>query len=525
MDKALIVDDEPGARKALKYLLDWETYGFEVAGEAANGREALERLAEGGYSLLVTDIRMPGIDGLELIRRVREASGIPILVMSGFDEFDYVKSCLKYGIKDYLLKPVAEEDLDRLLKDVREDLNRVRKLNRQLYHGMKAMRDQALRQWTSGAMRPQDAAERLRLTELPLDPERHAACCLLAEMDFMDEIDVCQTDETIQVLRFAVRNIMEEIVGAGGCVFELTEQRFGVLLYGEKDRLTMEDALAAANAMQDHVARYAKVSVTIGIGKLVWPAESVAQSYAVAERMLDRKFFAGGNAVIWKGTFDEEPTDDGAHELQPLLDAVAAGDEKQMHLLLRRQMDRFAAGGVRPSRVRSYILELFVHLFHSLMKEGVRAESLFGDGEASLAALEAKTISQLFAYAQTKCMEAIALRAASRPAQPVTTVQAIKNIVDAQYASGTISLKAISEQIYVNPAYLGQLFKAAEGMSFNDYLLRVRMEKAKELLRTTDKKVFEVATEVGYREIDWFYKKFKEYTGVSPSEYRAAKKR
>ncbi|WP_337912837.1 response regulator [Cohnella zeiphila] len=519
----LIVDDEPGALKALKYLLDWESYGFEVAGEAANGREALDRLAEDEFSLIVTDIRMPGIDGLELIRRVRELSGIPILVMSGFEEFEYVKACLKFGIKDYLLKPVAEEDLGRLLQDVREDLNRVRKLNRQLYHGMKAMRDQVLRQWASGAMRTQDAEERFRLTELPLDPSRHAACCLLVEMDFMDETDVFLTDGTIQVLRFAVRNIMEEIVGDGGCVFELTDQRFGILLYEERDRLTAEDVLSVADGVQVHVTRYAKVSVTIGIGDIVWPASSIPRSFAVAEKMLDRKFFAGGNAVIWKATFDEETPGEGTRELQPLLDAVACADEKQVHLLLKRQMERFAAGGARPAQVRSYMLELFVNLFHLLMKEGVRAESLFRDGGGSLAALEAKTISQLFAYAQTKCTEAIALRAASQSPQPVTTVEAIKRIVDAEYGSGTISLKAISEQIYMNPAYLGQLFKSAEGMSFNDYLLRVRMEKAKELLRKTDKKVLEVAMDVGYRELNWFYKKFKEYTGVSTSEFRAVK--
>ncbi|MBB6671628.1 response regulator [Cohnella nanjingensis] len=529
MDKVLIADDEPGALKALKYLLDWESYGFTIAGEAANGREALDLLKDGDYALLVTDIRMPGIGGLDLIREVRSFSGIPILVMSGFGEFEYVKAGLRYGIKDYLLKPVTEEDMDRVLRDVREDLARERTLHRQLYHGMQAMRNQALRKWASGAMRAKDAEERFRLLELGLDPNRHAVCCLLAEMDFMDESDVSLTDAEIQIRRFAVLNIMEDVVGSGGYVFEQSEERYGVLLCGGRDGLNGEDALAAADALRSQVSRYAGVSVTIGIGDVVWPASQVARSYAVAERMLDRKFFAGQNAVIRSGSFDEEAADGGeadVRELQPLLDAVTAGDELQVHLCLKRQMERFAAGGRTPAQVRAFMLELLVLLFHLLMKEGHRPDRLFKtDPNDYKSLLEAKTIAQSFAYAERMCVEAIALRTASRPPKPVTTVQAVKDIVAAEFGSTAISLKAIAEQIYMNPAYLGQLFKTSEGVSFNDYLLRVRMEKAKELLRRTDKKAFEVATDVGYRELDWFYKKFKAYTGLSTGEYRSAQDR
>ncbi|MCC3376045.1 response regulator [Cohnella sp. REN36] len=529
MDKVLIADDEPGALKALKYMLDWESYGFAVAGEAGSGREALDLLKDGDYALLVTDIRMPGIDGLDLIREVRSFSGIPILVMSGFGEFDYVKACLRYGIKDYLLKPVAEEDMDRVLRDVRADLSRERTLHRQLYHGMQAMRHQALRQWASGAMRLRDAEDRFRLLELDLEPGRHAVCCLLVEMDFMDAADVSLTDEEIGLRRFAVLNVVEEMIGRDGYAFEQSEDRYGIVLYGEKEDLGAEAVLAAADALRTQVSRYAGVSITIGIGEVVRPACQVPRSLAVAERMLDRKFFAGPNAVIRSGSFDEEAPDGGetdVRELQPLLDAVAEGDGLRVHLLLKKQMDRFAAGAGTPAQVRSFMLELLVLLLHLLMKEGHRPERLFkADVNDGKRLLEAKTIDLAFAQAERMCLEAIALRAASQPPKPVTTVQAVKDIVASEYGSSAISLKAIAERIYMNPAYLGQLFKTNEGLSFNDYLLRVRMEKAKELLRRTDKKAFEVATDVGYRELDWFYKKFKAYTGYSTSEYRAAQER
>jgi len=528
--KVLLVDDEPGVLKALKYLVDWELLGFTAVDEAYGGREALRMMRESRYSLLITDIRMPGVSGLDLIRQVRDFSPIPTIVVSGFDDFGYVKECLKYGIKDYLLKPVTKEDLLRLLETVRDDAAREQTLNLQLFHGIQAMRDQTLRKWTNGAMRQTHAEEHFRLLEMSLRPSQHTACCVLAEMDFMDEEDPFRTDMEIQSRRFAVRNIMEEVIGANGCVYEQSESRFGIVLYGERGQLSViPDVLPLAEKLSFCVAEYAKVSVTLGIGEIADPATQIVKSFYTAEKMLERKFFAGQNTVIWSGTFQEEGMKSGdltvLQELPPILDAVAESDSFLVHLLLQKQMERFAGGGKTRVEVRSFVLDLFVRLFHMLLKEGHRAESVldaeYGDYTTIL---EAKSLGQLFAYAEQKCRQAIELRESAKQPPPVKAVEAVKHIVSTEY-SKNITLRTIAEQIYLNSAYLGQLFKANEGISFNDYLMRFRMEKAKQLLRSTELKAYEVAAEVGYRELDWFYKKFKEYAGVSTSEYRTSKGR
>ncbi|MFD0714323.1 response regulator [Paenibacillus sp. GCM10027626] len=523
MLNVLLVDDEPGAIKAMKYLLDWEQHGFVVAGEAANGRQAIELLEQHVYALMVTDIRMPGLFGLELIKRIRQFSQIPIIVMSGYKEFDYVKECMKYGVKDYLLKPVAEEDLSRLLMTIKSEISHETLLHKQLYHGIPAMRDQMLKRWVHGYVRDEEIEDQFRMMYMNTEG-CSSVCCLVVEMDFMDTVDSFWTDSEIQIKRFAARNVMEEVIGSAGYLFEESEDRFGLVLLGD-DNTDERVVIAIAEAMRDNVINYAKVSVTIGIGDIVNAYKDAVKSFYSAEKMLERKFFLGQESIIASSAFAGEFRRNdlaGVQEVQHILQAVLHGEKEECRRLLQLQMERFAAAEASKSLVRSTVLELFAGLFHLVREKGGSLEKAFDSDRSDYRIIvDSKTMQQLFDYAAQRCIEVISLLDAAKPSQPATTMETVKKIVNDDYGTN-LSLKSIAEQIYMNPAYLGQLFKSNEGISFNDYLMRVRMERAKQLLRSTDKKVYEIALEVGYRELDWFYKKFKEYSGVSPSEYRAA---
>jgi two-component system response regulator YesN len=236
LNKVLLVDDEPGALKSVKYLVDWEQTGFVIAGEASNGKQALDLLREQSFALVITDIRMPVMDGIALIAAIREFSDIAVAIMSGYEDFGNAKAAMKYGVKDYLLKPAESEELEQLLRQVRQELER--------------------------------------------------------------------------------KN---------------------------------------------------------------------------------------------------------------------------------------------------------------------------GDVQ-------------------------------TRPESAADAVDFVKHWVKEHYAE-QVSMKSIAASLYMNAAYLGSLFKTQTGVGFNEYVLRVRMEKAKEMLERTDMKVYEVASSVGYNDMDWFYEKFKQYTGVNPGDY------
>lgn len=190
--------------------------------------------------------------------------------------------------------------------------------------------------------------------------------------------------------------------------------------------------------------------------------------------------------------------------------------------------DSFRAGGGNAGgasagagdHARMTVLELLVQLLQAVKTSGASSDTLFnyelGDYER---VMRAKTIDELYAFTASKCIGVLELLRQMKELQPHHVVTEVKKIVQQEYHTN-ISLRSVAQKVYLNPNYLGKVFKAVTDQSFNDYLLHVRMEKAKQLLLGSNKKVYEIAQEVGYGELDWFYKRFKAYVGISAGEYR-----
>lgn len=526
MLKVLIVDDEPGAIKALKYALDWESFGFVVAGEAMNGSMAIERLKENHYDLLLTDIRMPGISGLELIAAIREHSELPIIVVSGYEEFEYVKECLKHGVKDYLLKPVDEDEVIKLLKNVQQDIKSAAELHQKLHLGVPAMRDQLLKKWAHGGMTSSQALAQLRLLNTDLK-EQGWYSCLMIEMDFQETMDVHRTERDIEVLSFAVRNVIEEVVGSTGYVFEESRERYGVILMDD-EASSLEEAyeqgIHRAESIKQCVRQYVKLPITIGVGEAAESASLLKHSFDSAAVMLDRKFLLGQDSIITckkGGNERKSPSTNSIETTKHLIEAMQLGERERVAELLSQQLEQFVHQEAPKSVIQSVLFDLLATLIR-MEREWVNAKQ----DDASLAAdelqriLQASSVQELIQYTKERCLQVMAQLEETRKDQRSHAIDQVKRIVAKEYASN-LSLKSISETIYMNPVYLGHLFKASEGKSFNDYLLQVRMEHAKAQLTCTNKKIYTIANEVGYRQMDWFYKKFKEYTGLSAGEFRA----
>ncbi|GAB6991744.1 response regulator transcription factor [Paenibacillus pini] len=522
MDAVLLVDDESGAIDAIKYALDWEQYGFAITGEASNGRQALELLREHRFSLMITDIRMPGINGLELLVEIRKFTNIPVIIMSGYQEIDYLKTCLKYGVKDYLLKPVEEEDLSKLLVNIRNEITHENMLNRQLHYGIPAITDQLMKKWTQGLLREEEVNDRFSLFGIDIQ-DCAQICCLIIEFDFMEDTKFDQTNFEIQTKRFAARNVIEELMDGHGHLFEISDERFGVVLFHTSEVWHDTDIFGKAEEIMMFIEKCVKVPITIGIGSIVNSLHDAPKSYAVAEKILERRFFLGSKTILSATQFPDDPEKLKPLETQGVLsiiDSVKEQNKDALSFNIKKQKEQFLNAETPKSLVQSTVVEILVQLLRVVQERGGDDDQIF---ELDLGNyknfLQYKELDLLFKHVEDKCLVVIQFLSQQKPSQPVKMVLTVKQIVEKQFGSN-LSLKQIAEQVHLHPVYLGKLFKAEEGISFNDYLLKIRMEKAKELLLYTDKKVYEIAQEVGYQELDWFYKKFKEYTGVSTSEYR-----
>lgn len=406
----LIVDDEPAARKSLEYLLDWEKHGFQIAGEAASGSAALELMGNQSFSLVITDIRMPGMDGLALAERIKETTDVPVIIVSGYEDFEYARKAVRIGVHDYLLKPVEAEELAAKLSTVKRDIENRLLTEQRLYHALPIMRDQWLRHWAHGVLDDAGFVQKLELS-IPSSGEGRFSLMLI-ELDAPAIAKYEQRDQELRIRRFAVRNVVEEACKSQGLVFEESDLRYGLIWMGTAEMMEMDALLGQARTIRETVMLYAKESVSVSVGPSVGSFQELVHSYLSALKVLE-----------------ERPI----HDREPILQ---------------------------------------------------------GSG------LDWK-----------------------REPQAKQNIEQVKELVRKQFHQN-INLRLIAGQIYMNPTYLGQLFKIHEGVSFQQYLLKLRMEHAKELLQHTDKKVYEIAAEVGYREMDWFYKKFREYEGKSPGEYR-----
>ena len=523
MFRVLIVDDEPGALKSLKYMLDWNEYGYIITGEAANGKQALELLKNERFQLVITDIRMPGMSGLELIRCIRDISeDVPIIVMSGYEEFEYVKECLKHGVKDYLLKPVDQENLSGLLVRIKEELTYELQMNKQLYHGIPALRDRTLKRWAHGFLSDEEIGAELQFLNIHVEDQAWI-CPLLVEMNFQDLTDSSWTEDEIGIQRFAVLNVMEELLIHRGYIFEESSERLGVVLIGGASESGKEVVLQLAQLIRDSIKKYVKVPVTVAVGDQIEDLKELASSFKMAQRRMEMNFLFHGH-IISSAQFNvyDIPLDSPVIQyIRGILDAVTAKDEERLYSLLADQKKTFLACGASKRTVQSFVLELFTHLFGLIKDMEEPYQHIFEDEtHETRIILEFKTLDEIMNFTEQKCLEVIKYLARLKMSSSAKTVERVKNIVRENYANN-IHLKMIAEEIHMNPTYLGQVFKSTVGVSFNDYLMRTRMEKAKALVIHTDKKIYEIAIEVGFKQLDAFYKKFKEYTGKSAGELRA----
>lgn len=523
MFRVLIVDDEPGALKSLQHMLDWNEYGFIIAGEAANGKQALEILKIESFQLVITDIRMPGMSGLELIRSIRDISeDIPIIVMSGYEEFEYAKECLRYGVKDYLLKPVDQDNLSELLLTIREELTYELQMNKQLSHGLPALRDRTLKRWAYGFLSDEEISEELQFLNIQVD-EQSWICPLIVEIHFQDLTDSSWTEDEIGIQRFAVLNVMEELLIHRGYIFEETSERFGLVLIGGAAESSNEVVLQLAQLIRDCIRKYVKVPVTVAVGDPIEDVRDLANSFKMTLRRMEMNFLFHGQIIsfVQFNGYDMPENSSVIQYIQSILDAVSDKDEERLTSILDAQKKRFLSGGASKRNVQSFVLELFTHLFDLIKDMEEPYQHIFEDETRETEnILEIKTLDEVMNFTQQKCLEVIEHLRRLKMSSSAKTVDRVKNIVKENYVSN-IHLKMIAEEIHMNPTYLGQVFKSTVGMSFNDYLMQTRLEKAKSLVLHTDKKIYEIALEVGFRQLDAFYKRFKEYTGKSASELRA----
>ncbi|MBB6732198.1 response regulator transcription factor [Cohnella zeiphila] len=518
MFKVLIVDDEPQIRTGLGTIIPWESFGFVVAGAAEDGEEALALAGELHPDLVITDIKMPGMDGIELSRELRaRRPELPILILSGYNEFSYAKEALRYGVAEYLLKPVDPAELSGVLERIYEKLYLAAREKLREKEKTKSLRNLFLGKLVRGEVREEPGR---RAEEFGISLSGGRFCVLIVSMERYGELVLSRSEREIGLIRFALENIIEELLGSDGYFFELTEQWFGVLLTGPS--LSDGDfVLRTASRIVNAARRHVKENLTVASGSTVCGPERIGESYAEAVRALDRKFYFESEQI-----FLYEPEDDASGTNAPewddsgFLQAIRGGKPEGIREAADRLFGQLERRPVPLERLKHFIML-------SIIRLAKLTEELGGDWTA-LYAGQFREVERILLHGDLQELKELLLRIAAdigekldlgRTRKTENRIREIVSHIETNYQAD-LNLKELSKMFYINAVYLGQLFKKETGEFFNDYINKVRIREACLLLRHSELTASEIAERVGYKYVDHFYRHFKQIHGINPGEYR-----
>lgn len=529
MLQVLLVDDEPFIIQGLSVLIDWNAQGFEIAGTAANGKEALAFLKEHKVDLIIADIKMPEMSGIELLETVKKESisDAYFVILSGYSDFNYTRQAIRYDCMDYILKPVQKEELLEVLVKVagchqssvekrKEDSQREKAyLSRNVISILSGKYDQINMDYVTNHM------------------------CLSDQMRYIDiEIDEIALPEelTEEEKRNMQRRLYQQCMEYLGeessthCIFDVAnhEQGYDIgYLYcsymAANKGMTEQQYL---NHFMKVLNQEMEVPILMFVGKCVGNLKELSESFRTAAIVKSFQDFRAGRNI----SYYEEGTkkkNDGMVLCKQSLDDLVQAVEQNNQVVINKKVEKLYKEmnnlGMDPGLVDlniSYLLFQLIHLAAE-QDDNVNQEEIMHYISAN--AFDRGTMRgsekhlRRFAYEYSEYL--VQLR---KNVSRGVLCDIEKEIKD-NYAKN-LTLKELGKKYYINSAYLGQIFRKKYGQSFKDYLNNYRMEQAASMLLRTDRKVYEIAEQVGYHDLDYFINRFIAVKGCTPAKFRKQSK-
>ncbi len=506
MLKVVLIDDKKSIVEGMKYLIDWEQYGYEIAAALRCAADAISFVEQNHVDLIISDIRMPGITGLELIGEVRRIDPrVKFIIMSGYAEFEYAKAALDYQANGYLLKPVDEEELIGLLCRIRNEISDENKY-------IKHQRDEYIQKMLSG------------------DTE-----CGYSDKSF----------ENDDGLRYILIHIFdEEIIASGSKMHnaEAVERVFEELsagfaedkaVYISKNDKGCIELIIGSHVYGNNIKRYCmnienriKKAVdnnfVILVGEEADCVKNISRSRDTARKAGAAAFYNTEKHIFVYDLICDISFAHGLSEDSFYLRISDAIKNSGVHDV-ERAVDEFCRQ-IKAENVNPKVV--FVCIYNIFFDIGNRAGGIGGDvvkffyRYSMLKNSEFVNFEIVSSFLKENAVELQELLGALKLKNSLGVVGEIVDYLKEHYMDADIKLQKIADNYYINSAYLGKMFKERMGKSFNAYLLDIRIEASKELLKNNTGKIYEIAHEVGFNDPNYFYVKFAEKVNMTPAAYR-----
>ena len=545
MLKIFLAEDEVVVRETIKRMIPWEELGFELVGEAADGEMALPLLIRQQPDLLITDIKMPFMDGLTLARLAKkEIPGLKVVILSGYDDFNYAKQAIGIGVEDYLLKPITKNALIERLSEIRsryEHEKTQKEYYEKFHREMQAYEKNSIRDFFEALVRgSMDMMEVYKRAEkLGLDIVAEAYNVLIFTMN-CDEDFSGQRDEYSSWEAESLELLENFFAGhSSAMLFRSNIFSYGVLLKGQREAIE-ENTRACVDEIRKILSRQdGRREWFLAVGQSVERLSQIQKSYHTASRAFSQRYLYDENILYYDEMETMEhpggqaETEDNAYlqkvdvnALNPaiLQKFLSNGLQEEAENFVK---DYFYAIGQEPMEslvFRNYvILNVRFSVISFIKGLGCDTNEMESADTEEVLAESGKNMESAIAYAKKMISQAIEIRDQNSGNKNRSILKTAVDFIDSHYMEEDISLNTVANVANVSSNHFSALFSQNMGQTFIEYLTTLRMNKAKELLRCTGMRSSEIAGEIGYKDAHYFSYLFKKTQGMTPSDYRKAR--
>lgn len=534
MIKIFLVEDEILIRNAIKSSIDWDKEGYKFVGEASDGELAYPLIMKTQPDILITDIKMPFMDGLELSEMVKkEIPDIKIVILSGYNDFDYAKRAISIGITEYILKPVSAEKLLEVIGGVAEVIKKEKSDRELLRKYVEDMQENVEQE--KNRLFNQILAESLSVTETleigrGLGMNLAAECYNILLFKLMDG-ETSMDKELKEKAWTDIDNYFHSL-DKFYC-FRRGIDGFALLCMGDGEEDVERQIETLRERIHDKMLKYPQMEYFGGIGKPVSRIRNIRDSFHEAERAFAGRFVTSERRIVYYEELNsininaDEPDVEGAGSIEKLRKRVSRflrnGTVEEIPEFMKTCFEEMPDRNLRSMMMRQYIMmDIYLQIITfgdelELTQEEVQQECGEMKSMADYLSSEEKTRE----YAEQMVRKMIELRERTADRRYSDIIQQAQSYILKNYMTEEISLNAVSASVNMSPSYFSSIFGQEVGKTFVEYLTEIRMDKAKELLMCSSKKTSEIGYEVGYKDSHYFSYIFKKTQGCSPKDYRS----
>lgn len=537
MYTVLLVEDEEMIRNAIKKVIPWKELGFQLVGEMENGKETIAFLENQNVDLIITDICMPFIDGLELTNYIRNKDmKTKIVIITGHDDFEYAKQALSLGVSDYILKPVTAKEFSEVLIKIKNQLDEEKRrieyfksLQQKYKRTIKAAQEVFLKELLCKEIGEEIIEKRLEELSLSFHGEAYQVAAFKLGDNLVKSKLYTGDDLDIPILNFAVCNVVQEVINRyshlwktvhiGNSVFAII---FVQIFEGDMD--FEGEVIDCLNSIIKNLEAFLGIKISIGLGRKESSILKVNLSYKEALELIEYQVILGSGKIIDKFQLKEGP-ESIQEEILPLFQSLEYNlklkTEKEVNNDLEEIFKVLSNRPIKISYFKSILLKLFTCIINT-------SDEIIYDKDKKME-MEVGWIDKVFSKSKLEdilndyknlCYEILSRVSLGQQCESKEKIKQACLYIEENFYNPDLCVQELCDFLYVSSSYFSKAFKQITGKTFLEYLNDVRLEESIKLLTYTNLHSYEIAYKCGFKDPQYFSQWFKGKTNLTPKQYR-----